>query len=153
MIVGIMRPLASGAAGNTTCLDLPDFGRSTTTSCPTVVALCLTESRCLAKSTSSTCSPAISPHLSPHRPKHEHHRPPVAGFVGEPEQLFDGEVRVLLALLAWRLDAVARVGWDESVGRGVGADAAQDSEVAQYDGGAPAFGLPADPFLDFGAGQ
>ena len=51
--------------------DLPrpaDFGRSTTTSWPTVVALRLTESRCLAKSTSSTCSPAISPHLSPHRP-------------------------------------------------------------------------------------
>ena len=95
-------------------------------------------------------------HLAPSQSaqaEHEHHRPPVAGFVGEPEQLFDGEVRVSLALLAWRLDAVARVGWDESVGRGVGADAAQDSEVAQYDGGAPAFGLGADLFLDFGAGQ
>ncbi|WP_288464981.1 hypothetical protein [uncultured Bifidobacterium sp.] len=97
-----------------------------------------------------------SGHLAPSQPaqaEHEHHRAPVAGFVGEAEQLFDGEVRVLLALLAWRLDAVAWVGRDEPVGGGVGADAAQDSEVAQHDGGVPAFGLGADPFLDFGAGQ
>ena len=98
MIVGIMRPLRVELQGNTTCLDLPILaGR------PHLVADCggapSDRKPVSGEIQSSTCSPAISPHLQSAQAEHEHHRPPVAGFVGEPEQLFDGEVRVSLRFL------------------------------------------------------
>ena len=89
-------------------------------------------------------------HLAPSQPaqaEHEHHRATFAGFVGEAEQLFDGEVRVVLAFLAWGLDPGAWVGCDETVGACVGADAPQYAEVAQHHGRAFALRLAGDPFL------